>query len=93
MHCHSCSFSRELSIVVQKSELPLPPLSKGCAVPAQVLGSTCDPLVDEEDCRQLADFLYTDYEMIEGSGHDVMLDHKWEEYASRIATFAKSLAR
>jgi hypothetical protein len=29
--------------------------------------------------------------VIEGSGHDVMLDWKWKEFASELATFVKAL--
>lgn len=56
-----------------------------------MLGGDKDTVVDADDCRILASYYGTEAKVLRGSGHDVMLDGKWREYAAELLAFAKTL--
>lgn len=56
---------------------------------ALVMGAAQDAIVDDVDCDLMASYYNTTSKIIEGSGHDVMLDVKWQQFAEDLAAFVK----
>jgi pimeloyl-ACP methyl ester carboxylesterase len=78
---------------VQKKDLPLPELMRKPSHPALVLGAGLDPIVDEVDCQEIAEYVNGPFEVIHDSGHDIMLDVSWQAFADKLLAFATSLKR
>ena len=76
---------------MQREELPikLPPADS--LPPSLVMCGDCDPLADPVDSQSLAHALGTESEVVTGSGHDVMLDNEWRQFADRLCEFIKGL--
>ena len=74
---------------LQKEELPLPRPAAEATPAALVMGAAQDSIVDDVDCNLLASYYGTTAKIINGSGHDVMLDVKWQNFAKELAAFAQ----
>lgn len=62
-------------------------------LPALVLGAGRDPIVDRVDVAEAAAYVGARGTVIEESGHDVMLDVSWREYADEVGAFAAACGR
>jgi pimeloyl-ACP methyl ester carboxylesterase len=72
-----------------EAPLPLPRPPPERTPPALVLGASQDTVVDQVDCDLLASFYDAKSKMIDGSGHDVMLDEQWRSFAEEIVAFVR----
>jgi esterase/lipase len=76
---------------MQRDELPVPRVPSKSVPPTLVLGASEDKIVDAEDCHEVAQCFETQARILEGSGHDVMLDGRWQDFATEIAGFVRDL--
>ena len=76
---------------LQSEELPVAQVPDVSVKPTLVRGAKQDALVDEVDCSTVADRFQTQAVVLDGSGHDAMLDSIWQRYAERIRDFVVSL--
>ena len=75
-----------------QDEVPLSPIPESMCPPAFVLGGREDALVDIDAINETARYLYTSPVIIEGMGHDCMLDTSWLVAAQELLTFARDPA-
>jgi pimeloyl-ACP methyl ester carboxylesterase len=54
-----------------------------------VMGGNQDTLTDAVGTRVLTEYFGVQAHIVEGSGHDVMLDNEWAQFAERLCTFVK----
>lgn len=74
-------------------ETPLPPLDRARAPPALVLGGDADTIVDVAALHEAADWLGCGPPtVLEGMGHDVMLDVGWERAVAAIDEWGRGVA-
>lgn len=60
--------------------------------PILTLAGEHDKLVPPHFVRELASFLGADYQFYAGRGHDIMMDSRWHEVASRVESWLEGIA-
>ena len=76
---------------VQRDLLPTLPLATKHLPPALVMCGDQDKLAFSQDAHELAAGFNAQAEIVQGSGHDAMLDSEWRHFANRLCAFGKGL--
>ena len=79
------------SYLAYVSMMVRPPRPGRVSTSVLVLAAEDDGIFTVEEEKQLAKAYDGDFQLIEGSGHDVMLDTRWEEAADGVLTWIKAL--
>jgi pimeloyl-ACP methyl ester carboxylesterase len=82
--------ARLLDLRLLNASLPVPP--PAVSLPCLVLGGELDAVVDAEANRETAAQMGTQAVMVEGVGHDVMLDSGWQRAAEVVLMWLEETA-